>query len=378
MHFLKMTTFLATALAAAMAAAASPTKAPLQVRVDRTSFNPSGGGSVTVTVSTAVAGELTVAVLDRDGYPVAKLASARKVPAGTSPFVWNGRDADGNIVPDEAYSFKADWRGPGGPASYFPANHAVEMRSVPPAYFDRQGGTLSYGLDVPSRVHVQAGWAIEHNGEMSGPVLKTIVDRQPRVAGRIAEHWNGFDESGLIYVPDLPNFVTAIAVTPLPENSVIAFGNRRTTFLASIAGRKGRSELMFGSKSHVHHASLSAEDDHSPALRLDPLDGRWSATERLWIVSGDTLRVRVTPAGPSADAFIRQPAKLYQFVNQSPAGTSATSHEPVIVEVSTRLLSEPVNRVSINWRSDYGPVAANTIRVRLASKAPDAQPGARR
>jgi hypothetical protein len=374
-----VTMFFAAAVPAAIMAAPPPqATAPLQVRVDRAAFNPSAGDSVALVVTTRAAGELTVVVLDRDGFPVTTLAAARKTPAGTARFTWNGRDANGAIIPDEAYSFKVDWNGGGERASYFPANQTVAMRSVPASYFDRQGGTLVYELNVPSRVHIQAGWAVAKGGQTTGPVMKTIVDREPRVAGRVAEHWNGFDESGSIYVPDLPDFVTAIAVTPLPENSVIAFGNRQKTFVASLAARKGRSELTVVAKMHAHHASLSAADDHSPELRLEPIDARWSPAERLWIATGETLHVRVTPSGPTAAAFVRQPAKLYQFINRSPARTAAPFSESTVVEVPARLLVEPVNRISFNWRSDYGPVAANTLRVRRETKAPAAQAGATR
>lgn len=327
-----------------------------------------------LTVHFRTAGQATVVVLDRDGYPVRTLALQRKVEAGSARFEWDGQAPTGHVVPDEAYSFKVDWNRGRERASYFPANRIVEMRSVPPAYFDRHGGTLAYKLDAPSRVHIQAGWALKDAaGEMNGAVMKTIADREPRVAGRIAEHWNGYDESGLIYLPDVPNFVTAIAVTPLPENSVIAFGNRKTTFLAEAARRTGRSALTIPSSSHTHHAALTALDDHSPQLRAEPLDARWSPSERLWIVNGDTLRIRVTPSGPSAAAFLRQPAKVYRFVNQVLVGKEAAPGAFAVIEVSSKLLTDPVNQVSVNWRSDYGPVAANTLRARLERGA--ASPG---
>jgi hypothetical protein len=102
-------------------------------------------------------------------------------------------------------------------------------------YYSARAGTLVYTLPVASRVHFQAGSAKPNaRGEHEGPVLKTIVNREPRAAGRITEMWNGFDESGTIRVSDQPDFVLALAVAPLPENSILTYGNREARHLSAV------------------------------------------------------------------------------------------------------------------------------------------------
>lgn len=336
------------------------------VSLDHRQLNAALDGTASVAVTLRRAGTLDVMVVDRDGFPVRQLARGSAAPAATSRFSWDGRDDAGRIVPDEAYSFRIVWSGGGQREVYFPANQAAHMQSVPIDGFSPQNATLSYSLAVPSRVHVQAGVAVKNpkTGVMEGPVLKTVVNRAPRAAGRIAEHWNGLDESGALFLPDLKNFVLAIATTPLPESSVITIGNRERTFTEAALTRSGKSLFTYSVASHAHHMGLMVLDDVSPGLRIEPVNARWSEVERVWVTSDSTLKLKLTLTGPAATNFARQPGRMFRFLNQKLIGESKASQGELAVALPAR--GDGVHNLSLNWRSDYGAVAANTIRVRRA------------
>lgn len=341
------------------------------VRVNRTSFNASGGEAVTLAVAFLHPGTATVLVIDRDGYVVRTLASSAKV-AGLSSFTWNGQDDAGTVVPDEAYSFKITWTQAAQSEVYFPASEPSKMITIQPRYYDRRTATLSYVLEKPSRVHVQAGTAIFlKNKDAEGPVMKTVVNREPRAAGAIAEHWNGFDQSGMIFIPDLPHFVVAIAAEPLPENAVITFGNRSRSFIAHARERTGTSLFSHQAGAH-HHNGLSTIDDVSPVLNLRPVNAVWSAHEQAWLTADGDLRVRVTVNGPTATSFVAQPARLYEFIDGHLVGSLLPRDNAII---TVPLAQGPTGqRLSVNWQSDWGPVAVNTLSVRRQL----AEPGAAR
>ncbi|HYI08822.1 MAG TPA: FlgD immunoglobulin-like domain containing protein [Thermoanaerobaculia bacterium] len=350
--------------ALATAAAAAP---PVfrSLAVSPASVNPSLGEEVELVVTLERAGSLRATVVDRDGYPVRTIADGPAV-AGPNRYRWNGRAADGAVVPDEAYSFLVDWTSGGETSRYFPANAAVEMRSIDSEYYAERTATLAYVLPVPSRVHIQAGVARRNakTGAMDGPVMKTIVNREPRGAGRIGEPWNGFDESGLVKIAALRDFVVAIAATPLPENSVITYGNRGRSFAEVAVQRTGRSLFTHHVASHAHHAGLTALEDISPGMRLEPVNAVWSNEEGAWRVDGKTLRLKVTLTGPAASTFAKQPGDLHRFVDGTPVGkASKAAGHPAELQVPLR--SGVTQNVSVNWRSQYGAVAANTIRVRV-------------
>jgi hypothetical protein len=338
------------------------------VNVDRQSLNVAAVERATVTIDFAQAGRASVVIVDRDGYPVRTLANAQRA-SGSVVLHWDGRDDSGRFVADEAYSLKIDWRGAEGTDTYFPANKPAAMSAIETRSYERRTATLVYNLPRPSRVHIQAGTAAidPKTKRLVGPVMKTLVNREPRVSGTIAEHWNGYDESGGIFIPDLEDFVVAIAATPLPENSIVTFGNRQRRFVDALSTRRGAS--LFTNRQHQeHHAGLTTADDVSPALVIEPLNASWSAAEHAWVVDGSgTLRLRLRVEGATAATFRRHPATVERFVDgrRVSAPTRKTSD---VIEVPLDS-SENVRRISINWNSEWGPVAANTIQVRLGGLA---------
>lgn len=219
--------FLIAALVVAGHAAASGLHGIQAVKVSQTALNVAAHEVAMVAIALTGPGSLSVVVVDRDGFPVRTLVKSQPVGKTTS-FGWDGRNDRGEIVPDEAYSFRIEWRGSNSSDVYFPADApASAMQRIEARSYNRRTATLSYVLPQASRVHIQAGTAVPNpvTKEPAGLTMKTVVNRAPRAAGAVAEHWSGFDESGAIFIPDLKDFIVAIAATPLPESSIITFGN---------------------------------------------------------------------------------------------------------------------------------------------------------
>jgi hypothetical protein len=338
-------------------------------------FNPTAGEMIDLTVTFRKTGRASVRVVDRDGFVVRTIAATREVQ-GSCAFRWDGRDDGGRAVADEAYAFRIEWMDAKARELWFPADQPSLPISISPRYFDRQSGTLAYTLSRASRVHIQAGSAAfdEHGRATDGPVLKTIVNREPRSGGMVAEHWNGFDDRGAVYVADLAGFAIAIAAAPLAEGTVIAYGNRDRTFVAETANRRGASVFSRRHAASEHHGGLATLDDVSPSLRIDPVNATWSAAERTWIVRGDVIRLRLSLSGPTVAAFARQPSRIHRFIDGHRVGTTVPVSR--IVEVPLRQ-DQSVQRVSINWRSEWGPLATDTIRARREVTAAGAPRGGR-
>lgn len=342
---------------------------PARVSVDRHSFNPSRGETIGVTVRVPGASRVSIAVLDRDGF-VTRLLDAR-LAGDVHTANWDGRDSAGAIVADEAYSFKVDVVSPGGRWTYFPAAEAPKTYPVPARNYSRRNAALMYDLPRAARVHAQAGSAtLDPKTKLyTGPVLKTLVNRAPRPASAIVESWNGLDESGAVYVPDLPHFVTAILATDLPENAVIAFGNSERTFLDVAAKRTGTS-LIPPRKEHEreHHHGLTALEDISPALTVTPAGGTWDAQQKRWLIEGETARLNVQLSGPTAARVARQPGRIVVFVDYEYTFERRIRKSTETIEIPLGR-NRPAAVVSVNWQSDYGPLAANTIRLTASPRA---------
>jgi hypothetical protein len=316
------------------------------VSVSPAFFNPAVGQTAGITFRAAVPGTARVTILDRDRFAVRVLPPVEVTP-GLHTVRWDGRDARGTIVPDEAWNLRVELAG----EVYDPSRDFVPIEEDPqPRSYSPRDGVLAYRLSRPARVHIEAGQAVvdPKTGLRTGPILKTIVNREPRVGGAVVELWNGFDESGTIRVSALPNFVVSVLATSLPPNSVITRGNRAQSFLEYARLHRPASSLAprdIPAAAH-HHAGLNAFEDRSPSLRV----------ARSWTRDG-ALRVEVNVEGPSAAHFLRQPAMIDVYVNERRVIRRDRPASPSVIVIPAGQLGRGEKRIAVNWGSHHGPSA---------------------
>ena len=374
------TTFLLIALQvhADHAAHAPAASAIEKVAIAPEFFNPSLGQVAKIVYTTTDAGTVTVSILDRDGFPVRRLPPSVVEP-GNHEAVWDGKDDRGSILPDEAYTPRLELAGAKGTALYDPREgfHSV-IEEPEGSVYSRLNGVLTYKLSRSCRVHSQAGQAKVNpkTGKQEGPILKTLVDRQPRVGGSIVEKWNGFDESGKIYVPDLPNFGVSILATSLPANTIITIGNPKASFLQYAREHRppsAQEPRALQGEGHSHHAGMTTFEDHSPALTLEaslPITNG-TLTHR----AGADLTLRATLDPNRAPYFLRQPNSLAVFLNETAVLTRAAPSHPAVLKIPGSKLRPGEYRLAVNWGSKLGPVAVQVFRLVVEPAPPKSRGG---
>jgi hypothetical protein len=337
------------------------------VSVDPLFFNATAGQFTTITFNASVSGVAKVTILDRDRYPVRTLAP-RNVTPGLVSFSWDGHDDAGIVVPDEAWNVRVELAG----AAYDPSLNFHPLEEDPqPRSYSRPDGILSYKLVRPARVHIEAGQATLNpkTGRNEGPILKTIVNREPRVAGAVVEKWNGFDESGTIRVSDLQHFVVSVLATSLPDNSIITRGNRGQSFLdyarqhrpaAALVARKREAPV-------THHAGLNAFEDRSPSLAVRP-SAKWDAQAQVYRAPGP-VKLQIKIEGPSAAHFNAQPGRLSIYVDEACVLTQEHPTSPLALSIPADRLAPGEHRIAVNWGSDYGPSAASSFLLNVPSRS---------
>ena len=330
-------------------------------------MNPTRGQAIEIRLASQRATSFTVSILDRDGFRVRTSVPVVRLEGATSVHRWDGRDDTGSVVPDEAYSLHIRTTNSNGEPVYFPASEAERSLSVAAAVYDRVRGVLSYSLPWPGRVHVQTGSARidERTKQPVGPVLKTLVNREPRPSGSVVEHWNGYDESGTVHVPSLPDFRVAVYATSLPENAIICVGNDRRKFLDVVRQRQDRSLLPTKTPTaHSHHLGLTAMQDVAPKLVIRPLNAVQEKAGGRWRVRSSSLRFELLLEGPSAQAFAQQPGKIVVFRGSRLIREQPASLPPVEMEVRLPARSGAQDLLTVNWASDWGPAAVNSLPLR--------------
>ncbi len=197
------------------------------VALSAPSFNPSRGDKIECRYNLSRDARVTVKVFDADQQLVQTLVSDTQRKSGQNKEIWDGKDLEAMIVPNEAYFFNIeaedseDQRVVYDPIAF----SGGESADLSHGQFDRDNGTLSYKLSQPSRVLLRAGIP-------GSALLKTIVDWKPRVAGEITEYWNGKDEDNLIDVWKMQNHLLILTYMTLPETTVITVGNEKYEYRA--------------------------------------------------------------------------------------------------------------------------------------------------
>ena len=183
-------------------------------------FNPTKGEEVTISYELPRPAKSILKIFDPNMYLIREMVARDFQNLDKVDFTWNGRDSRGNIVPDEAYFFtieafdlKKDF------ARYDPSELPQEHLPNLEVNFHEQRGLLEYELIRDARIKIHAGI------RKGGPLLKTILNWKPRLAGRYQQQWDGKDESGTVKIVGQPNFGISAQSITLLENSIIAVGN---------------------------------------------------------------------------------------------------------------------------------------------------------
>ena len=194
------------------------------VSISRKSFNPGKGEAVTISWHISQPSRALIQIFDPDKRLVRELIPEDTGNPGLCEVTWDGKDPDGNIVPDEAYFFTIEANDYKGELTHYdPITFSGGENLGFPLEFDSSKQIIIYELAQNSRILVRTG--ITH-----GPLLKTIVHWKPRLAGINEDFWDGKDVSGVINVADQKGFTMMSDAVTLPENSILTTGNKEYTY----------------------------------------------------------------------------------------------------------------------------------------------------
>jgi hypothetical protein len=138
---------------------------------------------------------------------------------------WDGKDAIGDVVPNEAYFpvlHIEDKKGNKRTISFFATSGGEEVYD-----FEKniRSGAIEYTLPAASRMLVRSGIK-------NGPMLRTIIDWEPRTAGFHADRWNGRDADDVIDVEQHPQVGYLIVGYRLSDHAILTYGNSAENYRA--------------------------------------------------------------------------------------------------------------------------------------------------
>lgn len=193
----------------------------------RESFAPARGESFSIPVHVGDPADVKavrIEIRSSDDDLIRTLAIAEIAPDTTDyEVMWDGRDDANSVVPDEAY---------------FPVVIVTceSNESVTTMAQESSGGEEVYDFEKMIRPGVieytlpKASRMLVRSGIKNGPMLRTIIDWEPRTAGFHAERWNGRDRDDVVAIEQNSEVAYLIVGYQLPDHSIITHGNSSETY----------------------------------------------------------------------------------------------------------------------------------------------------
>lgn len=332
-----------------------------EVHLGKAAFNPSLGQQVTLSYRLSGADAVWVRVYDPDGAVVQTVVDGARQQGGVHEVTWNGKDWQGRVAPDEAYTFTVET---GAGDVYDPSVvSGGEVGDLTDARFDRQAGTVTYRLPAASRVLIRLG-------VRNGPMYKTLVDWKPRVAGSVSETWDGRDEDDVVVLWGKPGFSALVTYVTLPDSTVIAYGNQAESYREYKLGRgKGRPRKPEREPTAGRAARLRPEGLVPPAWARAPRVSLTFPTlaggEEVPRVSGE-VAVRVEVAPEDRELLLREQFEIIFYVDDVFFAEAERGYLPLNWRWELDQVPEGDHVLTVNVASFRGQVGVASRKVRVA------------
>lgn len=181
--------------------------------------------------------------------------------AGAQNISWDGCNDQGRRVPSGVYIYTLEAQTHDGRKErYDPADETGGLLlKVRKPLADSQNRQITYIMPRAGQVRIRAGIK-------NGPHLRTLIDWEPREAGRQAEAWDGLDQSGLINLFNIKERQVHIFAYTIPNNSIIVKRASQTAseVFAAASEPERRPRTQVNPDRKYEHALHNLADCHEP------------------------------------------------------------------------------------------------------------------
>lgn len=368
-----MRTLFLTLLLAAGVSRAEPLIVPLDYA--RLEFSPARGESFAIPFELKQPARVEITLTGPDRHPVRTLKSEGVLKPGNHQLEWDGRDEEGGVVPDEAWVPVLTAIGKNGRETIDPWQESggEVLDGLNPRL--SAGGSIAYQLPAPARVLIRAG--VE-----GGAMLATLANWEPRLAGRNAQRWDGFDADRLVDLRREPRLSLLVTAFTLPERAILTIGNDEIGYSEWHAEKgwepfhlkPGTAPLERDGKRISPHHHLSRNLDRDPKVTLAFGGDPARTADGVPLITGKTpIKVDVPPEDRwLLDASLYEVAFFidHQFVSEEEQGYLPLTWlwDPAVLEPGRHLLT-------VNISGFRGQVGVKSLLFEIPPRAHAATEG---
>ncbi|MCD4722382.1 MAG: hypothetical protein K8S13_21360 [Desulfobacula sp.] len=232
------------------------------IRVDKKVFSPEKEKDVSIHFNISKQSQVTVKLYNRSDLLIKTLVKNKELEKGPHKIKWDGTDDHNHLLPPGYYIFTIMGKTNNEkPVVYDPADETGgNLIKARDAQLDTFKGEIRYILPKAGMVRIRAG--VENS-----LLLRTIIDWEPRAAGRQKEPWDGLDQDGLINLFKLPNRQISIFAYSLPDNSIIL---SRETLKKDFPSKNPPDQNELRSPKKIRISNKFKHSTHDAALCHEP------------------------------------------------------------------------------------------------------------
>jgi len=325
-------------------------------------FNVAQGKPFLIPITVDKAGTVSVAIFSPDGDEVRFLPPQQASKGETLSFAWDGKDAEGRTVPNEAWLPKVTLKTQGGKSVFDPShNSGGEVIDAIVPDFGRRGD-LSFTLDAPSRLLVRAGLK-------SGPLMQTMVNWAPRAAGKNRVAWNGFDHDNQVKLLDDSRLGVLVTGYRLPDHTIITEGSD-DNYLAWRDGKgweaampdMSKIPLVRGEERLSRHYFLPRAIEAEPQVKVTLSGDLKPLSNDRYAVTGKTV-IKVDMDKSPEWAMAQSQYEIGFFINGDFVAEEEQGYVPLSWQLDTGYLDKGEHLLTVNISGFNGAVGIRSIKL---------------
>jgi hypothetical protein len=321
--------------------------------------NPMRGESASVSWRNHIGGKLDLLICDMDGFVVRHLLNQADKTAGTHTATWDGRDDQGQPLPNGAY---------------FPFIIITTDRQSRQIYDPTQ---TRWGYDLPEqnltyvpeqqqityRLEKKALCLVRIGEKEGGPCYGTLLQWEPRMAGKHSEPWDGKDAQGLASVYMRKHFDFVFNTLALPDNALLLQGSA-----ARYVRRNSNTERMAlhpptGKDIYMHslHPRYLCQD---PQIRVNSVSGLKMKSKKTLLAHGDVIGFAIAVADPQQAAnLLKEGCEVYSFIDGHFNQEIKIDRLPATIDVPIQAISAGTHIVTFNLRTIEDHVGSFSVQI---------------
>lgn len=212
----------------------------LNVSHDKRMISPGKHEQVTIRFELTQPAVVRMDIFDSRDLLIKTIGSRNMLMEGEHALSWDGHDELGRVVPSEIYRYTLSAYVEGEKRAEYDISDLTggEKIIIDNIKWNPDKKHIEYLLPKAVRVNLRIG--IKNNG----PMLRTLVNWEPRMPGFVKEEWDGFDQSRLVDLSHHKDILVTANAYSLSDNAIfVDAGKSGSRFIDEISwGREKRNK----------------------------------------------------------------------------------------------------------------------------------------